>query len=358
MEPQQQSPHIDNTEITLKDIILQSKDWGKYLLSKWKPILLFGIMGAGLGVLYAYFQKPKYVAELSFVLEESKSSSLSGYAGIASQFGIDLGGATSPGLFSGDNFLEFMKSRLMIENTLLSPIEIEGKQVSMADYYADITKMRESWEANPKLKGLHFPATQNRNTFTRQQDSILNSMQAVIEKVHLKLSRPDKKLSFINVEFSTKDEVFSKIFPERLIQKATDFYIQTKTKRTKANVELLQQKADSLEKLLSQRTYSVAETQDLNLNPAKRIATVRAELLSLDKGVIQLMYGEVMKNLEMSKMAMAQETPLIQIVDRPVYPLRKEKFGRLKGLIVGGFLGGFLTIMILSMKRFYRQIMN
>ncbi len=56
------------------------------------------------------------------------------------------------------------------------------------------------------------------------------------------------------------------------------------------------------------------------------MASIGSELAMRDKTVLQTMYGEVVKNLEISKIAMAQETPIIQIVDMPILPLEKTKW--------------------------------
>ena len=157
---------------------------------------------------------------------------------------------------------------------------------------------------------------------------------------------------------SVADKIFSKKFTERLVKEATDFYIQTKLQRSKVTVDKLQMKADSIELLLNRKTYSLAESQDLNLNPARSMAGIRTELAARDKLVLQTIFGEVVKNLELSKMAMAQETPIIQIVDRPVLPLKKNQTGIIKGIVIGGFLAGFATVFVLMLKRTYKLIMN
>jgi uncharacterized protein involved in exopolysaccharide biosynthesis len=344
-------------EISFKELILKIQEWGKYLRSKWLIILIFGCIGAGLGLVYTLIKKPLYVAELTFVLEDSRPSPLGGYAGLASQFGIDLGGASNSGVFSGDNILEFLKSRLMVEKTLLSPLIHKDKLQSLADYYIEVNDLRESWKENSLLKNIHLPINPGRKGFSLQQDSILNTIYAAIIKKNLKVTKPDKKLSFISVECTAKDEMFSKVFTERLVKEATDFYVQTKTQRSKITVSTLQQKADSIESLLNRKTYSVAASQDMNLNPARSVAGVGTEVVMRDKIVLQTMYAEVVKNLELSRMAMAQETPIIQIVDTPIYPLKKEKVGKLLGLITGGFIGGFLIISILLGCRIYKNIM-
>jgi len=98
----------DSDEISLKELILKIQSWWRYLLSKWKIILAAGIIGGVIGYTYAYFKKTIYKAELSFALQDEKSvDGLSSATGLASQFGIDVGGAGAGGEFSEDNLLEY-----------------------------------------------------------------------------------------------------------------------------------------------------------------------------------------------------------------------------------------------------------
>lgn len=350
-------PKNQDDEISVKDLILKLQDWCRYFFKKWVVIVPVGIAGALLGLLYAYNVKVNYVAEITFVLEDNKSNALSSYAGLASQFGIDLGGSSGSGVFSGDNFAEFLRSRLMIEKTLLSPVKVENKEISLAELYIRMNELRDNWSGKPALKNIQFPVNPDRSKFTLQQDSVLNSIYQGIIKSNLLIYKPDKKLSFLAVKCTALNETFSKVFVERVVEEATTFYIDTKTKRSKTNVDKLQLKADSLEYLLDRKTFSLAATQDLNVNPIKRVATVNSQLAARDQAVLQTMYVEVMKNLEISKMAMVQEAPLVQVIDRPIYPLKKEKFGKLKGILMGGILAGVLIIAFLFIRRIYEKIM-
>lgn len=358
MESPRNNVYQEANEMTFKEIIIGIQQWVKFLWGKRLIILLFTAAGVGGGLILALISKPRYKAELTFVLEDSKPTALGAYAGLANQFGIDLGTASESGIFSGDNILEFLKSRLMIEKALLSPVLRNGKVQSLADYYLEIDNSKEKWKKNSGFENISFPVSVDRRGFTRQHDSILSVIYDKIGSENLVISKPDKKLSFILVECISEDELFSKLFIERLVKEATDFYIHTKLQRSKVIVDKLQIKADSIESLLNRKTYSVAESQDLNLNPARSMAGVRTELVARDKLVLQTMYGEVVKNLELSRMTMAQETPIIQIVDNPVLPLKKSKLGVVKGIVLGGILAGFLVGIFLIIGRMYKTIMS
>jgi hypothetical protein len=42
---------------------------------------------------------------------------------------------------------------------------------------------------------------------------------------------------------------------------------------------------------------------------------------------------------------------LIQVLDKPILPLAKERLGKMKGIVLGGFVAGFLIIFVVIMKR-------
>ena len=122
-----QEPINNTDEISLKEIIQKAQAWFVYFKSKWKIIFVAGIMGGLLGLGYAIIQKPLYTANLTFAFYEKDNKGSLG--NIASQFGLGgLAGGNDGGVFSGYNMLELLKSRFLVEKTLLSPIEINGKK--------------------------------------------------------------------------------------------------------------------------------------------------------------------------------------------------------------------------------------
>ncbi|NLR78614.1 Wzz/FepE/Etk N-terminal domain-containing protein [Chitinophaga eiseniae] len=346
-----------DTEMSIKELILKARKWINFLLTKWLIIAIVGILGIGLGIFYSVIKRPTYKAELTFIVEDNKSNPLSAYAGIASQFGIDLSGTSTSGVFAGDNIIGFLKSRLMIEKALLTEAVNVNKKMTLADLYISINEKHKQWKKKIELANISFPVDVDRKKFSLVQDSVLGELCKEILEKNLIVEKVDKKLSFIAVSCDSKSEFFSQQFTENLVKDAIDFYVDTKTLRSKSNVDKLQQKADSMEQLLNRKTYAAATIQDINQNPAKRIATVGLELDSRDKMILQTIYGEVLKNLEVSKMSMLQDIPLIQVIDKPILPLKQEKLGKLKGAIFGGFVAVFFACVILILRKLYAEVM-
>jgi hypothetical protein len=347
---------INNDEISLKELILKIKEWYAYLLSKWKTILIAALLGGLLGLTYAYIKNPVYTAETTFVLEEGESGGgLGAYAGIASMVGIDLGSGGG-GIFKGDNILQLYKSRKMIQETLLSEGVFDGKPQLLIDRYIAFNKLREGWAKKSNLAKLTF--TQNTNNYTRIQDSVMGKIVETINKSALEVTKPDKKLSIISVKVKSEDELFSKSFTETMVKNVNQFYIKTKTKKSIENISILQKQADSVRNVLNISLGGVAAAIDANpnSNPAFQSLRVGSQRKQVDVQASGAIYQEIVKNLEMAKITLRNEKPLIQVIDEPVLPLKVDKFGKLKGIVLGGTLLGLITVISLLFKRWLHKI--
>ena len=51
-----------------------------------------------------------------------------------------------------------------------------------------------------------------------------------------------------------------------------------------------------------------------------------------------------------------RDEPLIQIIDSPRLPLESKKTGKIKGMVIGGFLATLAIILILVLNRIYKKI--
>ncbi|MDD4198187.1 MAG: hypothetical protein PHZ12_02110 [Paludibacter sp.] len=340
-------------EISLKRMLGQVKEYKNYLLTKWKIILVFGFGGALIGLGLSFAVKPKYNANLSFVLIE-RSSGGGGLASLASSLGIsNMIGFGSSSAFSGDNLLEIIKSRHAVEKTLLTPINFNGKYITMMDAYIQFNDLHKEWKNSKKieLRSLNYPVNLKREAFTRVQDSVLYSTyKGFIESNNLRVVRKDKKIGVVNVDFTSKNELFSKLFVENLIDQTYQFYKDTRTVQSRVNIEMMEHTADSIRRLYENALYGSASVSQVNINPALQTAVVPKIKQENDAQLYGAVYAEVLKNLETLKLDLARETPIMQIVDTPRYPLKVKKIGKIKGVVFGGGIGGILIVLFLLGK--------
>ncbi len=348
---------IGNDEISLKELILKGKDWVSYLLLQWKIILLFGIIGSILGLTYSIVKKPVYTATLSFALEAEQGGGLGGALGLVGSLGLDLGGSPG-GVFTGSNLTELFKSRLMVEQALLTPVMINGKEISLAEMYIQNNEWRENWKENAKLKDIQFLPNSERKGFTRVHDSILGSIYKNLSEGALEVGQKDKKVSVITIDVSSKNELFAKNFCEALARQVGKFYVDTKSKKARLNMYILEHQTDSIRGELNSAITGVAIATDntFNLNPALNVRRAPSARRQVDVQANTAILTELVKQTEMAKVTLRRETPLIQVIDRPILPLTKVQFGKIKGVILGGFLAGFLTVLFLIFKRILRSL--
>jgi hypothetical protein len=335
----------DKKTIVLGDVIESIKRFFSYVRSQVILIALCAILGLILPLIYRAMQKPAYAASTTFILEE-KSAGGGGLAGIASQVGLDLGSLGSgSSLFTGDNILDIIKSRVIIEKVLLTPISGNtGK--TLADLYVEFSGLGERLPAPVSFASL--------GAHSVYQDSVLYVMYEQIAKKNVSVDRLNKKGSIFKIVTVSQNQVFSKNFAERLLKETTTYYVNVKTSTAAANVKRLQARGDSLLRVLNAKSYNAASFQILDPNVAYKSMSVPAEVSSRDKSIVFSIYAEVTKNLEMSRIALVSQTPVIQLLDVPKYPLMDDRksylFLAFAGLFAGLLVGFFLCLYLYTDK--------
>jgi len=347
-------------EISLRDTLLKFKDLYRYLKTKWLILVIVGIVGGIVGFIYATFQKPIYTASITYALDDEKGGGgIGGALGLANSLGFDVG-ASAGGAFGSTNLMELMHSRNLIEKTLLSEVYVNGIKMTLAEFYIDVNELRSKWLNKPELLKLHYFVDEKRENFTRIQDSVLGIIYSALDKNQLSITQKDKKVTIGLIEVQSINENFAKLFCETLAKQVTELYIETKSLKARNNVIILQKQVDSVRQELNNAITGVAAANDnvFNLNSALTVKRTNAAKRQVDVQANTAILTQLVANLEMAKVSLLKETPLIQIIDKPILPLKKEKVGRLKSLILGCFLASFLTILFLVFRRIGKSIME
>ena len=302
---------------SLHEIARVTREFRNYVLANWKKALLVFVSCIALSIAYYFYQKPKYEAITTFILEEKSSGG--GLSGLASQIGLDIGGLIGGGsVFAGDNILDILQSKAILQKVLVSKVD---------------------------------PS----DSLNQKQDSVINEIREYLLKKSLSVDRANKKGSIIKVQVNASNPVFARLLADRLVIEASKMFLSIRTGNALANIDRLQKRADSLLVLLNSKSYNAASTQLLDANPGMKVAGIPTEIAMRDKTVISTVYVEVMKNLEASKMLLSQQTPAIQILDKPSELLEDKRKSLLLLIIIGIAAGGFLGVGWLFIKFLFKQ---
>ncbi|MES2330179.1 MAG: Wzz/FepE/Etk N-terminal domain-containing protein [Bacteroidota bacterium] len=336
---------VQQTEtVKIIDVIDGLKHFIRHMLKQWLIIFVTVLATVLIAFSYYFFQKPAYEGSVTFILEE-KSSMGGGLSNIASQFGFDIGSITggSSGMFSGDNILDILKSRVIMEKVLLSKVDSTkgANSPTLADLFINVGGFAKKWQGKPQLANISFAGIVPGKPNTILQDSVLNIIYKRLYNKHITVERLNKKGSIIKINTTSTNQEFSKLFTERLLDETRSMYVQIKTGFANANVARLERKADSLMRIINNKAYEAASLQVLDANTAFKSSAVPVESSQRDKTVAYAVYTEVVKNLEATRMAVASQTPVIQLLDTPKYPLEDNKKD-VPFLLVFGIIAGLL----------------
>lgn len=353
MDPNQQ--YINEERISLGSVIRTIQDWIRSMFAAWKQIILGAIIIGGLYFTFQMIKKTEYVAQTTFVLEVDGGSGLGGQlSSLANLAGVNLGSLTeSSGVFQIDNIMELYRSYRMMKKTLLSPVDLgDGSNERLITRYAREKKLNNEWAP----LGIDFEIPEGQMRI--KHDSVMKEVVEDILERNLAVSKPNRKLTILSVAYKSEDQKFAKAFNEQLVQHVNDFYLETKTKKTGENLEILTQTADSVKRALDASLLALAqfEEENPNLNPLRQSAKVDYQKIQIDIQSSGTVYREIVKNLEIAKVAHRNNLPLIQIIDEPVFPLEDNRMKWYKALVIGLFAGGVMMVFAMTAIRIYRSL--
>src|SRR5690606_5802222 len=190
-----------------------------------------------------------------------RSSDLSGTG--LSAFGMNA--SAEANLFAGDNLIWLYTSKRMIGETLMSRVEDGGEKRLLLAWFIEINKdLRKFQEKlkkdNPGLVPISHTTTPE--NLSVNQTKVLNYAIHLIRNDYLEVNLEDHTTGIISVRIIAKDELFALRFVEEIVSRVNTFYINTKTKKNLQQVEVLQEKANEINKNMTGSMQSAAMAMD------------------------------------------------------------------------------------------------
>ena len=134
-------------------------------------------------------------------------------------------------------------------------------------------------------------------------------------------------------------------FSAAIIQVVTDKFIQSITRNVRKNLLVLRREADSIKQVMDYNIARNANNMDYNINPLQQTAKIEQNKSLIDMQISISLYGEIVKNLKLAELALKKQTPLIEVVDIPHFPLEKLGFSQWLYAVLGA-LGGLVFVVI------------
>lgn len=326
---------------TLGDWMRNLLQLGGILRRRWKGLFLMALVGAALGLVYGLANPRKFQAEMIIAVEDDDSN---GWQNLLQQFGIDVGGNNPGGIFKGDALIRLFTTRNMVERTLLQEVEFgDGTQSLLANRLWPQTKMAKA----EVFKDLSFPA--DREAFTPLHDSAMMLLYRYTAEEVINADKPERKLSLIMLRATHTDKYFAHAYVTTAIDQTANYYVELLTSKAKSNLRVLRREADSVQMLMQKNLISSANSSDLNINPNRAALRVDQNRALVELQVSVTLYGEIIKNLKLAEIGMRKQTPIIQIVDYPQFPLNRVGMPVWQWAAIGAFIAAGVFLVIASL---------
>lgn len=341
-----------NDEINIGDLFKKMGEYRKYLLRKWWVILIGAVVTGYLLRYYIEWRPEHYIAHSDFSVKGVEGSSTSSLASLASSFGI---GISTGSEFTNEYFLGLVQSRRVIKQTLLlkDTIQLKG-QPPRVDYMLNFyIEMYPKWAKKKKIKDFRI-IHGDINALTVYEDSVMSVVYDEILDADLSISF-NEEVGLNQLEFSSLNRDFSRIMADNLASNASEFYIFSQIDNEISTVSLIQDRADSIRLMMQAKEDALARTQDQSAFTVKAAGLLNQGRLLRDIEILTLEYSTVYTQLELAKFDMRNKTPLISVVDSGDISTIKEKEQKMLFLILGIILGTFLSIGILSARKYYKD---
>lgn len=339
---------------SLREFIINTQQWISYFKSKWKLLLLTAIAGLVIGLAYCYLKPVQYKAQTDFFVNNDDGGSSAASIPGLSMLGISSTG--TQGLFVGDNLIWLYNSQKMIEQTLLSPMDSSGRPILYGVIAIDWKLQRKFG----KLLKQPFPLNRRDSTIGPALQRILTATVNVVRSDYMMVTAANQDGTIISVSFTSKDEKLSKIFIDDIVRNVNAYYINFKTQKMSEQVAVLAGKVNEYNKDLTGSIYKSASSRQSVPNPNPNLPTIQAAPQRSDVNVQinATLYSQLVAQLEAAKLTLAKETPIIQIINEPKYPLIIIKPSKIIYPLAGAFMLLIVTMIILFTKRYYRKVMN
>lgn len=341
-----------NDEINIGDLFTKLGEYRRYLLRKWWVILIFAVLLAATLRIYIIWHPEDYVTHCDFAVKGTEGTTTSSLASLASSFGI---GITTGTEFTNELFLGILQSRRLVKQALLQRHTIAiGDAPPREDYMANFyLQMYPRWAKRKKISDARIEHG-DLDSVSRYEDSVLTVIYDEITDNDLSTDFNDD-LGMNQMEFYSTNRDFSFYMGDYLAYAGSDYYIDMQIRNEKSTVDLMQEKCDSLRSALTSKEDQLARLQDNSNYQIKYSGLLDQGRLIREIGIVTTEYTTTYSSLELAKFDMQNHTPLVDIIDPPQWATVKEKEQTLLFSIIGFLIGGFLSTVVLAIRKYVRD---
>ena len=342
---------VERTKIYL-DTLLKNIYW----------IVLASGITAGISLYLATKQGKFYQCKLTFVLDEENAGNSLDFASITGMYGLTNQSESGA---SSDRIMELFRSNKFLTEELLRTDSTTSKSLAnrvldnynKGKFFSQLGFI-DNWNEHEKkeIKQLEDNFQFKSNNYaelTRVEKSVLlNIIDFLTQK-----KEPVTRISFnedsgiFTLLTRSKNHDLSIDLTNALYIALSKYYISNKLKKYEEIYQINKIKTDSLRQAMASVQYQLADFEDSNRNLVFSKGKLKQKRLNAELQVVQVLYSEARKQLQISEYSLRQVKPIFQIIDYPAESLMASRQSKKRAVLRGGILGAFAIIGFFLLKK-------
>ena len=316
--PSSQQSNFDGSDVTLSDILL-------ILSEQLKVILLTTFIFIFFTFTYVQFiQKPEYVSSATVLLPDNKINNLGGFAGLASQFGVNMPTATTTDLSSPSLYPELMRSRTFAEKILQKTFYTE-------QYKGELSLLSILTHGND-------PPKYEVDTLIAQAVGILNSNFLEFDDY------PGSQFSIIKI--TAPEPVFARNLANVVLEELDRLSRYFKSKAVVEKTSFIENRILSVKDDLESSEQSLKKFYETNRQINSPALQLEQERFNREVEIQKGIFLTLKQQLELVKIEQVQESSIVQVLDMPQLPLGPSNKNLKLSVLLSIFLGLGMGIII------------
>lgn len=346
-------------------------DWAKYvaaLLKNWKKIAILTFISAVLSVIVALNQSRVYNVSVTLAPESSGGSRGGAIGGLASMFGVNLGGGSSssdamnitvfPEIAASTPFLTSLfdvelDKMPKISNQVKNDPEALKQAMSVSQTKVKLFDHMTGRDSDPgiidKIKSSIFGSDEDAEDDSTPDYTLVDGGPLTMKQylILLRLKNMisvdvDKKTAMTTISVSMGDPLMCAQLADTVCRRLREYVYNYRTEKERRNFEYYEAMCDSTYKTMVAAQAAYASSMDNNQNVILQKVSMRSQRLEQEASVASQVYQQMVQQREMSRAELQAVKPVFAVVEPATVPIHP-KNSRARTCMMITFVGFILS---------------
>jgi uncharacterized protein involved in exopolysaccharide biosynthesis len=323
------------------------------ILKKEKWVLMgFTILFGLIGVIYSLSLKEEFISSGKILPEVQSKNSMGQFAGLAALAGVDLASvAGSSDAIRPELYPDVLKSSEFFMALLNQKIKDKnGKEIIFYEYYMNEVVGKKTKTEDQKI---NHPKSENYNSLSKQTEKNIRDLSKRITCNY------DKKVGLITISAKMPDPVVAASLASASMNYLTEYIINYRTKKQKDDIAFLEEKLFESKSRLHSTQSAKANYGDQMPLKALRLqsADLQRERIESDYKISSTVYNSLLQKYEEAKFRLQQETPVIQVLEKPMVTNFRSEPSR-TFIVIGFLFAGLFFSLAFTFIRYLKDFIE